>query len=134
MLSGEHTPEEIVASVEDGLYAEHFAGGQVDITSGDFVFTMSGARRIRKGRLAEPVRGATLIGRGDRALLGIRLVGNDSTTASGSAARTDKTVPSARACRPFASIPSPWAAPKRDAYNQTNFSYPRVPTCSNPSS
>lgn len=78
MLSGEHTPEEIVASVEDGLYAEHFAGGQVDITSGDFVFTMSGARRIRKGRLAEPVRGATLIGRGDRALLGIRLVGNDS--------------------------------------------------------
>ena len=78
MLSGEHTPEEIVASVEDGLYAEHFAGGQVDITSGDFVFTMSGARRIRKGKLAEPVRGATLIGRGDRALLGIRLVGNDS--------------------------------------------------------
>ena len=78
MLSGELTPEEIVASVEDGLYAEHFSGGQVDITSGDFVFTMSGARRIRKGRLAEPVRGATLIGRGDRALLGIRLVGNDS--------------------------------------------------------
>ena len=78
MLSGEYAPEEIIASVKNGLYAAHFAGGQVDITSGDFVFTMSGARRIRNGRLAEPVKGATLIGRGDKALLGIRLVGNDS--------------------------------------------------------
>ena len=78
MQSGDTSPEEIIASVNDGLYAAHFAGGQVDITNGSFVFTMSGARRIRNGRLEEPVKGATLIGRGDKALLGIRLVGNDS--------------------------------------------------------
>ncbi len=64
MLPGEHPPEEIIASVEKGLYAANFGGGQVDITSGKFVFSASEAYLIENGRITQPVKGATLIGNG----------------------------------------------------------------------
>lgn len=77
MLAGESEPEEILASVKDGLYAVNFGGGQVDITSGKFVFSASEAYMIRDGKVCEPVKGATLIGDGPTALTQVSMVGND---------------------------------------------------------
>jgi TldD protein len=77
MLAGESTPEEIIHSVDHGLYAAYFGGGQVDITSGKFVFSASEAYRIEGGRLTRPVKGATLIGDGPDVLKRISMVGND---------------------------------------------------------
>lgn len=77
MRAGDLDPEEILASVKDGLYAVQFSGGQVDITSGKFVFAASEAYRIRDGKLAEPVRDATLIGDGPDCLTKVTMVGND---------------------------------------------------------
>ncbi|WP_018175421.1 metalloprotease TldD [Thioalkalivibrio sp. ALJ9] len=77
MLAGEADPEEILASVEDGLYAVNFGGGQVDITSGKFVFSASEAYRVEKGRVTYPVKGATLIGNGPDVLTRVSMVGND---------------------------------------------------------
>ncbi|HEI8867135.1 metalloprotease TldD [Serratia sp. AKBS12] len=77
MLAGKSTPEEIVASVEYGLYAPNFGGGQVDITSGKFVFSTSEAYLIENGRITKPVKGATLIGSGIEAMQQISMVGND---------------------------------------------------------
>ncbi|MBP2847490.1 metalloprotease TldD [Dickeya oryzae] len=77
MLAGKSTPEEIIASVEYGLYAPNFGGGQVDITSGKFVFSTSEAYLIEKGRVTTPVKGATLIGSGIEAMQQISMVGND---------------------------------------------------------
>ncbi|AUQ23829.1 metalloprotease TldD [Dickeya zeae] len=77
MLAGQSTPEEIIASVEYGLYAPNFGGGQVDITSGKFVFSTSEAYLIEKGRVTTPVKGATLIGSGIEAMQQISMVGND---------------------------------------------------------
>ena len=77
MLPGPHAPEEIVASVGKGLYCRHFGGGQVDITSGKFVFSASEAYLIENGRLGAPVKGATLIGNGPDAMTRIAMVGND---------------------------------------------------------
>jgi TldD protein len=77
MLAGDHDPDEILASVKDGLYAVHFGGGQVDITSGKFVFSASEAWKIENGKLAYPVRGATLIGNGPDALTKVSMVGRD---------------------------------------------------------
>ncbi len=77
MLPGEHQPEEIIASVQRGLYAVNFGGGQVDITSGKFVFSASEAYLIENGKLAAPVRGATLIGSGPEVLTRVSMVGND---------------------------------------------------------
>ena len=77
MLAGKDSPEDIIASVEDGLYAPHFGGGQVDITSGKFVFTASEAYRIKNGKICEPVKGATLIGNGPEAMQKVSMVGND---------------------------------------------------------
>lgn len=77
MLAGHHAPEEIIASVERGLYAVNFGGGQVDITSGKFVFNASEAYLIEKGKITRPVKGATLIGSGAEVLQKIVLVGND---------------------------------------------------------
>jgi TldD protein len=77
MLPGEHEPEEIIASVKRGLYAVNFAGGQVDITSGRFVFSASEAYLIEDGRVTRPVRGATLIGNGPDAMTRVSMVGND---------------------------------------------------------
>lgn len=77
MLAGKSTPEEIIASVDYGLYAPNFGGGQVDITSGKFVFSTSEAYLIENGRVTKPVKGATLIGSGIEAMQQISMVGND---------------------------------------------------------
>jgi TldD protein len=77
MLAGHMEPGEIIASVKRGLYAVSFGGGQVDITSGKFVFSCTEAYRIENGRLGGPVKGATLIGNGPDALTRISMVGND---------------------------------------------------------
>ena len=77
MLAGPHDPGDIISSVEQGLYAPNFGGGQVDITSGKFVFSASEAYLIEKGKLTAPVKGAMLIGDGPEALTKISMVGND---------------------------------------------------------
>ena len=77
MLAGPHEPEEIIASVDKGLYAPNFGGGQVDITSGKFVFSANEAYLIEKGKVTAPVKGATLIGDGPAVLPMISMVGND---------------------------------------------------------
>jgi TldD protein len=77
MLAGAHDPAEILASVKDGIYAVSFGGGQVDITSGKFVFNCTEAYRIRDGKVAEPLKGANLIGNGPEAMRRIAMIGND---------------------------------------------------------
>ena len=77
MLPGPHDPQEIIASVDQGLYAPNFGGGQVDITSGKFVFSASEAYLIENGKITTPVKGAMLIGDGPEALTRISMVGND---------------------------------------------------------
>ena len=77
MLPGQHDPEEIVKSVKNGLYAKNFGGGQVDITSGKFVFSASEAYLIEDGKITRPVKGATLIGNGPDVLTKVSMVGND---------------------------------------------------------
>lgn len=77
MLAGESSPEEIIASVKNGLYAPNFGGGQVDITSGKFVFSTSEAYLIENGKITKPVKGATLIGSGIEAMQQVSMVGND---------------------------------------------------------
>jgi TldD protein len=77
MLAGNHDPEEIIKSVEKGLYAVNFGGGQVDITSGQFVFSASEAYLIENGKITQPVKGATLIGNGPDVMKKISMIGND---------------------------------------------------------
>lgn len=77
MLAGEHDPQEIIASVKKGIYAANFGGGQVDITSGKFVFSMSEAYLIEDGKITRPIKGATLIGNGPDALTRVSMIGND---------------------------------------------------------
>ncbi len=77
MLNGKYAPEEILKSMKTGIYAKSFGGGQVDITSGKFVFTVTEAYIIENGKLGRPVKGATLIGSGAEALKRISMVGND---------------------------------------------------------
>jgi TldD protein len=77
MMAGEHDPQEIIASVDKGLYAVNFGGGQVDITSGKFVFSACEAYLIEKGKVTSPVKGATLIGNGPDVLTRVSMVGND---------------------------------------------------------
>jgi TldD protein len=77
MLPGEHTPEEIISSVKKGIYAPNFGGGQVDITSGKFVFSASEAYLIEDGKITTPIKGATLIGSGIEAMQQVSMVGND---------------------------------------------------------
>ena len=77
MLGGAHTPEEMIRSVKRGLYAVNFGGGQVDITSGKFVFSASEAYLIEDGKVTAPVKGATLIGNGPDALTKVMMVGDD---------------------------------------------------------
>jgi TldD protein len=77
MQAGPHAPEEIIRSVKRGLYAANFGGGQVDITSGQFVFSASEAYLIEDGRITAPVKGATLIGHGPEVLTRVSMVGND---------------------------------------------------------
>jgi len=77
MLAGAHDPQEIIASVDKGIYAANFGGGQVDITSGKFVFSMSEAYLIENGRITRPIKGATLIGNGPDVLTRVSMIGND---------------------------------------------------------
>ena len=77
MLSGDKHPDEILKSIKKGLFAKSFGGGQVDITSGKFVFSCTEAYLIEDGKITAPVKGATLIGSGADALTRISMVGND---------------------------------------------------------
>jgi len=83
MLPGQHHPEDIIKSVKKGLYARNFAGGQVDITSGKFVFSASEAYLIENGKITRPVKGATLIGNGPDVLTRVSMVGTDLELDSG---------------------------------------------------
>jgi TldD protein len=77
MLNGDKDPEEIIASIDRGIYAVNFGGGQVDITNGKFVFGASEAWWVEKGKKRYPVKGATLIGNGPEALTRVTMIGND---------------------------------------------------------
>jgi TldD protein len=83
MLGGDKSPEEIVASIDKGLYASNFGGGQVDITSGKFVFSASEAFWVEKGKIQYPVKGATIVGNGPDALTRVTMIGNDMRLDSG---------------------------------------------------
>ena len=74
---GDYAPEEIITSVDSGIYAVNFSGGQVDITSGRFVFCTSEAFLIEHGRVTAPIKGVTLIGNGPEVMQQIAMVGND---------------------------------------------------------
>ena len=77
MLAGDHTQEEMIASMQRGLYCANFGGGQVDITNGKFVFQCTEAYLVEDGRIAAPVKGATLIGDGPSALTRVTMIGDD---------------------------------------------------------
>jgi len=83
MLGGAHAPEEIIRSVKRGIYAVNFSGGQVDITSGKFVFSASEAYMIEDGKVGSPIKGATIIGNGPDALTKVKMIGNDMQIDSG---------------------------------------------------
>jgi TldD protein len=95
MLNGDRDPGEILASVENGIYAVNFGGGQVDITSGKFVFSMAEAWKIENGKLTYPVKGATLIGNGPDALTRVTMIGNDMRldTGVGTCGKEGQSVP-----------------------------------------
>ena len=95
MLSGNSDPEEIIKTVKNGLYAVDFSGGQVDITSGKFVFTCTEAYKIKDGKVDQPVKGATLIGNGPDVLKRVKMVGNDSAmdTGIGTCGKAGQSVP-----------------------------------------
>ncbi|NCP66017.1 MAG: metalloprotease TldD [Paraglaciecola sp.] len=77
MLAGQHEPAAIIASIDKGIYAPNFGGGQVDITSGKFVFSTSEAYLIENGKITKPIKGATLIGNGPEAMQKVSMIGND---------------------------------------------------------
>jgi TldD protein len=83
MLAGESDPAEIIGSVQRGIYCASLGGGQVDITSGKFVFSTSEAYLIENGRITAAVKGATLIGNGPEAMSRVSMVGNDLALDSG---------------------------------------------------
>jgi len=83
MLGGDKSPDEIVASIKKGLYATNFGGGQVDITSGKYVFSASQAYWVENGRIQYPVKGATLVGNGPESLTRVTMIGNDMKLDSG---------------------------------------------------
>jgi TldD protein len=95
MLAGAHDPEEMLRSVKSGIYAVNFGGGQVDITSGKFVFSCTEAYRIEDGKVGAPVKGATLIGNGPDALTKVKMIGNDLKldTGVGTCGKNGQSVP-----------------------------------------
>jgi TldD protein len=95
MLGGDKSPEEIVASIKKGLYATNFGGGQVDITSGKFVFSASEAFWVENGKIQYPVKGATLVGNGPDALTRVSMIGNDMRldTGVGTCGKEGQSVP-----------------------------------------
>jgi TldD protein len=95
MLGGDKTPEEILASVKNGIYAVHFGGGQVDITSGKFVFSCTEAYRVEDGKIGTSIKGATLIGSGPDVMKRVSMIGNDMKLDNGigSCGKNGQTVP-----------------------------------------
>jgi TldD protein len=95
MLGGDKTPEEILASVKKGIYATNFGGGQVDITSGKFVFSCTEAYLIEDGKVGPAIKGATLIGNGPEALTRVAMIGNDMKldTGVGTCGKNGQSVP-----------------------------------------
>jgi TldD protein len=95
MLGGEHPPQEIVAGIKKGLYATNFGGGQVDITSGKFVFSASEAYWVENGKILYPVKGATIVGNGPDALTRVSMIGNDMKldTGVGTCGKEGQSVP-----------------------------------------
>src|SRR6201990_1451354 len=95
MLGGDKAPEEILASVKNGIYAVQFGGGQVDITSGKFVFSCTEAYRIEDGKLGVPIKGAPLIGNGPDAMTRVSMIGNDMKldTGIGTCGKAGQSVP-----------------------------------------
>jgi TldD protein len=95
MLGGDKTPEEILASVKKGIYAVNFGGGQVDITSGKFVFSCTEAYLIEDGKIGVPIKGATLIGNGPEAMTRVSMIGNDMKldTGVGTCGKNGQSVP-----------------------------------------
>jgi TldD protein len=95
MLAGAHSPEEILASVDKGIYAVNFGGGQVDIVSGKFVFSCTEAYRIENGKIGAAIKGATLIGDGPTALTQVKMIGNDMKldTGVGTCGKNGQSVP-----------------------------------------
>jgi len=95
MLAGDRDPGEIIASVKNGIYAVNFGGGQVDITSGKYVFQVTEAYKIEDGKLAQPLKGAMLIGNGPTDLNRIGMIGNDLEldTGIGTCGKNDQGVP-----------------------------------------
>jgi TldD protein len=95
MLAGDRAPEEIVASIKKGLYATNFGGGQVDITSGKFVFSASEAYWVENGKIQYPVKGATIVGNGPDALTRVSMIGNDMKldTGVGTCGKEGQSVP-----------------------------------------
>jgi TldD protein len=95
MLAGKDDPGELVERVQDGIYAKSFGGGQVDITSGKFVFSASEAYMIEDGKVGYPVKGATLIGNGPDALTRVKMIGSDMRldTGVGTCGKEGQSVP-----------------------------------------
>jgi TldD protein len=95
MLGGDKDPQEIIASIDKGLYATNFGGGQVDITSGKFVFSASEAYWVEKGKILYPVKGATIVGNGPDALTRVSMIGNDMKldTGVGTCGKEGQSVP-----------------------------------------
>lgn len=95
MLGGDKAPNEIIASVDKGIYAVNFGGGQVDITSGKFVFSCTEAYLIENGKVGAPIKGATLIGNGPEALTRVSMIGNDMKldTGVGTCGKNGQSVP-----------------------------------------
>jgi len=102
---GNHNPEEIISSVESGMYVKRMGGGQVDTSSGDFVFRVNEGYRIEKGRITDPVRGATLIGNGPEILSQIDMVGSDLGFDIGTCGKDGQQVPVSDA-QPTIRVPS----------------------------
>ncbi len=137
MLAGQYDPAEIIASVKKGIYAPNFGGGQVDITSGKFVFSASEAYLIENGKITAPIKGATLIGNGPEAMTRFPWWARISRwiAGSGSVARRGRACRSVSASPPSSWISSPWAAPSKGAAEQAaerthaypveNFQYPQ---------
>ncbi len=93
--AGDSTPQEIIAAVDDGLYAKKLSGGQVEPATGDFVFTVAEGYLIKNGKLDQPVRGATLVGKGIDVLQKISMVGNDLKLAPGMCGKAGQSIPAA---------------------------------------
>jgi len=105
IASGESDPEEIVRSVKDGIFVKKMGGGQVDVVSGNFAFEVTECYRIREGRLAEPLRGATLVGQGPKLMSEIDMVGWDLGYSTGTCGKDGQGAPVADA-QPTLRIPS----------------------------